>query len=92
MGQKRKNHSSQFKAKVAMEAIKGVRTLSELATRYQVHPTQIAQWKKYLVHDAPQVFERGAKAGGVDEDKLTAPLFEQIGRLKVEVDFLRKKL
>ncbi len=92
MGQKRKNRSSQFKAKVATEALKGVHTLSELAAQHQVHPTQIAQWRKLLVTGAPQLFERGAKLGVVDEDKLTAPLFEEIGRLKVEVDFLRKKL
>lgn len=92
MGQKRRNRSSQFKAKVAMEALKGVHTLSELATEHQVHPTQIAQWKKLLVNGAPQLFERGARGGVVDEDRLTAPLFEEIGRLKVEVDFLRKKL
>ncbi len=49
MGQTRKNHSKEFKAKVALEAVRGVHTLSELATRYKVHPTQIAQWKKQLV-------------------------------------------
>ena len=58
MGQVRKNHSKEFKAKVALEAVKGVQSLSELASRYKVHPTQIAQWKRQLVEGAPQMFER----------------------------------
>ena len=91
MGQVRKNHSKEFKAKVALEAVKGVHTLGELASRYKVHPTQIAQWKKQLLENAPQLFERGGPGRTLDAEALTAPLYEQIGRLKVEVDFLQKK-
>lgn len=91
MGQKRKNHTKEFKAKVALEAVKGMHTMSELATRYKVHPTQIGQWKKQLMEGAPQLFERGASSAVPDEEKLTAPLFQEIGRLKMEVDFLQKK-
>jgi len=91
MGQTRKNHSKEFKAKVALDAVKGVHSLSELAARYKVHPTQIAQWKKQLVRNAAQVFERGNGTAGADPDALTAPLYEEIGRLKMELDFLRKK-
>ena len=91
MTQKRKQHSKEFKAKIALEAGKGVQTLSELATRFQVNPTQIAKWKKQLSSKAPVLFERGSHGGDTDEDKLTSPLFEEIGRLKMEVDFLRKK-
>ena len=91
MGQVRKNHSKEFKAKVALEAVKGVQSLSELASRYKVHPTQIAQWKKQLVENAPGCFERGRKGGAADPEALAAPLYEEIGRLKMEVDFLQKK-
>lgn len=91
MGRTRKNHEKEFKAKVALEAIKGVQTLSELAARYKVHPTQIAQWKKHLAEGAPQVFERGHAGSALDAEGLTAPLYQEIGRLKMELDFLQKK-
>ena len=91
MGQTRKKHSKEFKAKVALEAVKGVQSLGELATRHKVHPTQIAQWKKHLVEGAPEVFERGHSGGGIDAEGLTAPLYQEIGRLKMELDYLRKK-
>jgi transposase-like protein len=91
MGQTRKNHSKEFKAKVALEAVRGVHSLGELGTRYKVHPTQIGQWKKHLVAHAAEVFERGRLGSGPDADGLTAPLYQEIGRLKMEVDFLQKK-
>jgi putative transposase len=91
MGQNRKNHSKEFKAKVALEAVKGVHSLSELASRYKVHPTQIAQWKRHLTEHAAQVFERNGARSVPDADGLTAPLYQEIGRLKMEVDFLQKK-
>lgn len=91
MAQKRKIHSQEFKAKVALEALKGVHTLNELASRYKVHPTQIAQWKRQLVENATLCFERGRSGGAVDGEALTAPLYQEIGRLKMEVDFLQKK-
>ena len=92
MGQTRKNHSKEFKAKVALEAVRGMCSLGELASRYKVHPTQIVQWKKQLQELAPQVFERGRSACLGDTEGLTGPLYQEIGRLKMEVDFLRKKL
>jgi len=91
MGQTRKHHSKEFKAKVALEAVKGVHSLSELAARYKVHPTQITQWKRQLVENAAQIFERGGSGGAADAEGLTAPLYQEIGRLKMEVDFLKKK-
>ena len=91
MGKTRKQHSKEFKARVALEAIKGVRTVSELASAYKLHPTQIRQWKSHLARNAADLFERGRGKGGVDEDALTKPLYEEIGRLKMEADFLRKK-
>ena len=92
MSRARKNHSKEFKAKVALEAVKGLRSLSELGARYKVHPTQIAQWKKQLLENAPLVFERGRSGARPDAERLTAPLYQEIGRLKMELDFVQKKL
>lgn len=92
MGQKRKKHSNEFKARVALEAVKGVKTLSELSSTFGVHPTVIALWKRHLVAGAPVVFDRGVGAGVRSEEELTSPLYEQIGRLQMEVDWLKKKL
>ena len=92
MSRTRKNHSKEFKAKVALEAVKGLRSLSELGARYKVHPTQIAQWKKQLQENAPLAFERGRPGTRPDAERLTAPLYQEIGRLKMELDFVQKKL
>jgi putative transposase len=92
MGQKRRTHSEEFKARVAMEAIKGIRTLSELSAAHGVHATVMAHWKRQLLEGAPEVF-RGGSGGGIRrEDDLTAPLYQEIGRLKMEVEWLKKKL
>lgn len=88
---KRRIHSAQFKAKVAMEALRGAQTLSEIGQRYEVHPVVVSQWKKELGEHAATLFEgkRGPKkaAGGADEERL----YEEIGRLKMELDWLKKK-
>ena len=92
MGQKRKKHSDDFKARVALEAVRGVRTLSELSSAHGVHPTVIAHWKRQLVDGAATVFSRAVGNGLRTEEEITAPLYEEIGRLKMEVDWLKKKL
>jgi len=92
MRAKRKVHSDEFKAKVALEAVKGVRTLSELSSMFSIHPTVISHWKRQLLEGMPVVFSSGRNGNGVTQEELTAPLYEEIGRLKVEVDFLKKKL
>lgn len=92
MDKKRKTHSDQFKAKVALDAVRNGHTISELATRHQVHPTQITQWKKRLVQGASELFAKEKKGGAGDAEELMAPLYEEIGRLKMEVNFLQKKL
>ena len=92
MAKKRRKHSDEFKAKVALEAVKGVRTLSELSSRFGVHSTVIAHWKRQLVDGAGSVFGGGNGLTGKSEEELTALLYEQIGRLKMEVDWLKKKL
>lgn len=91
MAKKRKKYTEEVKARIALEAIKGVRTLSELSAAYGVHPTVIAQWKRRLIKGAAEVFNQGNPAGR-SEQELTAPLYEEIGRLKVEIDWLKKKL
>jgi transposase-like protein len=92
MGAKRRKHSDEFKARVALEAVKGVRTLSELSSAFKVHPTVIARWKTQLMEGAAGIFGEGNGPNTRTEEELTGPLYEQIGRLKVEVDWLKKKL
>src|SRR4051794_26511623 len=89
MAGKRKSHSAAFKAQVALAAVKGDKTINELASQYGVHPTLIHAWKKQLLAGAEAVFASGVKTTGPPEDK-TAELFEQIGRLKVELDWVKK--
>ena len=92
MSKKRKVHAPEFKAKVSLEAIKGLKTTSELASRYQVHPVQISTWKKQAIESLPETFKRGKAAKQPQtEQALTAPLYEEIGRLKMELDWLKKK-
>jgi transposase-like protein len=87
----RKHHSAEFKAKVALEALKGLQTINEIASTYGVHPTQVNQWKKQAVEELPGVFSsRRSQAHKAHED-LTATLYQQIGQLKVELDWLKKK-
>jgi transposase-like protein len=89
MAAKRKSHTAAFKAQVALAAIKGDRTVNELASHFGVHPTLIHAWKKQLLAGAEGVFATGTKAAPA-EDK-SAELYEQIGRLKVELDWVKKK-
>ena len=89
MARRRKNRDAAFKARVALEAVKERETVGELAKRYQVHPTQIHGWKKQLVAQAAAAFEReGAKP--VEQVDPTE-LYAEIGRLQVQVEFLKKK-
>ena len=90
MAGKRKSHSAAFKAQVALAALKGDKTVNELASQFGVHPTLIHGWKKQLLSGAEAVFASGAKGTGPPEDK-SAELYEQIGRLKVELDWVKKK-
>jgi len=92
MTKKRRRHSDEFKARVALEAVKGVKTLSELSATHGVHPTVIAQWKRHLIDGSAEVFSRKNGLRGKSEEELTSPLYEEIGRLKIEVDWLKKKL
>ena len=92
MKRERKQHSAEVKAKVAVEAIRGLRTINEIASEYGVHPTQIAQWKKQAVSGLAEVFSNGRARQDQAEAQLRDRLYEEIGRLKVELDWLKKKL
>lgn len=91
MSAKRKTHCARFKAKVALEAYKGDKTAAELISAYKISSGQISTWKKCLVEGSVQLFESG-QSKAIDETALTSPLYEEIGRLKVELDWLKKKL
>jgi putative transposase len=91
MAGKRKQHTAAFKAQVALAAVKGDKTVSELASQYSVHPTLIHGWKKQLLTGADQLFRSGP-AATTDAEAEKAALFEQIGRLKMELEWLKKKV
>jgi putative transposase len=89
---KRQTHSAAFKAQVALAALKGDRTVNELAGHFAVHPTLIHAWKKQLLQGAEDLFASGAKTATADAEAVQAELYEQIGRLKMELEWLKKKL
>jgi len=91
MAKKRTMHSVQFKAKVALEALREQRTVSELAHRYSVHSSQIHDWKKRLLEGVPSVFEQPGARRQDEELQRIPELYEQIGRLQVELEWLKKK-
>ena len=91
MGQQRRRHTAEFKAKVALEALKEQQTLNELASVYGVHPVQVAQWKKQALSGLPTVFGRGSSPSPAEVEAQQAALYEEIGRLKVELDWLKRK-
>ena len=91
MGSKRKSYSPSFKAKVALEAIKGLKPVHQLASEYEVNPNLVSKWKKQLINQSKEVFERGLGNQTKDADGKEARLYEQIGRLKVELEWLKKK-
>ena len=92
MAGKRKVHTSAFKAQVALAAHKGDRTVNELAGHYGVHPALIHAWKKQLVQGAGAIFDSPAKPASASAEARQAELFEPIGRLKMELEWLKKKV
>jgi putative transposase len=91
MKRQRKHHSAGFKAKVALEAVKGERTLNELAGHFELHPTQVVQWKKRLVEGSTELFSGHADRNAAQESALRDRLYQEIGQMKVELDWLKKK-
>jgi len=91
MKRQRRQYSADWKAKVALEAIKGQRTVQEIASHYEVHPTLVTHWKKQLLEGAAEIFSNGKKVAAEADEELKAELYQQIGKLQVEVDWLKKK-
>ena len=91
MSEHRQIRNEAFKAKVALEAIKGLRTVNQIAGEYGVHPTQVGQWKKLLLAQASSLFGRRQSRAQAADAELKDELYRQIGRLKMELDWLKKK-
>jgi len=91
MKTQRNRDAADFKAKLALEVIKGERTLNEIASEAQVHPNLLMQWKRQLLESLPTVFSDKRVKENKDQEVLTDQLFQQIGQLKVELDWLKKK-
>lgn len=87
----RRNHSASFKAKVALEAVRGEKSLAEIASQYEVHPNQVSKWRKQLMEEIPGIF-KDKRRRKQEQEQHEASLYEEIGRLKVELDWLQKKL
>ena len=87
----RRRHSADFKAKVASEALRGHKTQNEIASEYGVLPIQVTQWKKQLLEGLPSLFGAKPDKSEAEQEQLVAQLYQQIGQLKVEVDWLKKK-
>jgi transposase len=86
----RKKFSSEFKAKVALEAIKGQKTIPELSAQYKVHSTQITRWKQQVINGLPEIFSNSHERETKDHEQQINELYQQIGKLQVENDFLKK--
>ena len=91
MAKRRKKHSRQFKFKVALEAVKGQITINEIASSNNIHPNQVSTWKKQLLVEGPTVFGQQTAKKLEEQTAREAELFEQIGRLKMELEWLKKK-
>jgi len=92
MAGKRKQHTPAFKAQVALAALKGDKTVNELASQFGIHPTLIHGWKKHLLEGADRLFSNGSRATPTNTEAEKAELFEQIGRLKMDLEWLKKKV
>lgn len=92
MKTQRKTYSAEFKGKLALEAIRGFKTINELAAEYGIHPNQISMWKAQLLEAVPGVFSGRADQREQEAEELQARLYQQIGKLKMELDWLEKKV
>ncbi len=87
----RKVYKPEFKAKVALEAVRGKLTINQIAKQFEVHPNQISKWKKQFLESLPQIFDNSKQPSTEQNEELTNQLYQQIGQLKVELDWLKKK-
>ncbi len=87
----RKSYDASFKARIALEAIKGDKTMAEIASTYGIHPNQIGKWKKQALDELPRIFSGRYDNREMQNRELVAELYQQIGQLKVELDWLKKK-
>ena len=92
MTKQRRRHSAQFKFQVAMDALKETKTIAQLSAQYGVHPNQISHWKKQLIDEGSSVFSKANADQQRRQESIQAELYEQIGRLKMELEWLRKKV
>ena len=92
MASQRRRHPAAFKAKVALEAAKQTKTVAELAKAYQVHPVQISQWKKQLLDGVETLFRDGRRREREEGEAVQSELYEKIGRLNMEVEWLKKSV
>lgn len=92
MSKKRKMHSAEFKFKIALEGAKGVKTISQIASEHSLHPNQISNWKKQLLTEGKAIFRKRNSREEQERAAREAELYEQIGRLKMELEWLKKKL
>lgn len=88
---KRNVYKPEFKAKVALEAVKGRLTINQISKQFDVHPNQISNWKKHFLERLPQIFDNSKQPSAKEGEELTNQLYQQIGQLKVELDWLKKK-
>ena len=92
MTKQRRQFTARYKFQVALEALKELKTINEIASRYEIHPTQVKQWKKQLQEEGADVFNENAAKAQQAQAEVEANLYEQIGRLKIELDWLKKKV
>ena len=91
MKRQRKQYSADLKAKIAVEAVKGQRTIQEIGSHYSIHPSQVTQWKKQLLEGAAEVFSNGKVHAAEADEQMKAELYQQVGKLQMELDWLKKK-
>ena len=92
MVNKRRRHTAAYKFQVALEAVEGSKTISQLSSEHEIHPNLIRAWKRQLLENGPRVFATNGERNQKEQEAQEAELYEQIGRLKMELEWLKKKV